>query len=51
MYLLEKGEAVTTESIGLDGVPVEGHKILIDYISITKDNVEQASYDINDTGF
>ena len=51
MYLLEKGEAVTTESIGLDGVHVEGHKILIDYISITKDNVEQASYDINDTGF
>ena len=51
MYLLEKGEAVTTESIGLDGVHVEGHKILIDYISITKDNVEQASYDINDTSF
>ncbi len=51
MYLLEKGEAVTTESIGIDGVNVEGHKILINYISITKDNVEDASYDINDTSF
>lgn len=51
MYLLEKGEAVTTESIGIDGVHVEGHKILIDYISITKDNVGDASYDINDTSF
>ena len=38
-------------NIGLDGVHVEGHKILIDYISITKDNVEEASYDINDTSF
>ena len=51
MYLLEKGEEVTTESIGVDGVAVEGHKILIDYIPITAENVDEASYDINDTSF
>ena len=51
MYLLEKGEEVTTESIGIDGVAVEGHKILIDYIPITAENVDEASYDINDTSF
>lgn len=51
MYLLENGEEVTTESIGIDGVNVEGHKILIDYISIEKDNVDDATYDISDTSF
>lgn len=51
MYLLEKGEEVTTETIGMDGVSVEGHNIRIDYISITADNVDDASYDITDTSF
>lgn len=51
MYLLESGEEVTTETLGIDGVNVEGHNILIDYISITADNVDEASYDINDTEF
>ena len=49
MLLLESGEDVTTESIGIDGVSVDGHKILIDYISITADNIDEASYDITDT--
>lgn len=51
MYLLENGEEVTTESMGMDGVSVEGHKVLIDYIAISADNVDEASYDINDTNF
>ena len=51
MYLLENDEEVTTESIGIDGVTVEGHKLLIDYISITADNLEDANYDITDTSF
>lgn len=51
MYLLENGEEVTTESLGIDGVNVDGHKVMIDYISITADNVDEASYDITDTSF
>lgn len=51
MYLLENGEEVTTESIGMDGVKVDGHRIMIDYISITADNLDDASYDITDTSF
>ena len=51
MYLLENGEEVTTESIGIDGVNVDGHSVMIDYISITADNVDDASYDITDTSF
>ena len=51
MYLLENGEEVTTETMGIDGVNVEGHSIMIDYISISADNVDEASYDITDTTF
>ena len=51
MYLLENGEEVTTESVGIEGVNVDGHKIMIDYISITAENVEDASYDITTTEF
>lgn len=51
MYLLENGEEVTTESIGMDGVKVDGHRIMIDYISITADNLDDANYDITDTSF
>lgn len=51
MYLLEKGEDVTTENIGIDGVNVDGHKVIIDYVSITQDNLDEASYDITDTAF
>lgn len=51
MYLLENGEEVTTETIGIDGVKVEGHNIMIDYISITADNLDDATYDITDTSF
>jgi methyl-galactoside transport system substrate-binding protein len=51
MYLLTKGEEVTTESIGMEGVNVTGHKVIIDYVPITKDNVDDANYDINDTSF
>lgn len=51
MYLLTKGEEVTTESIGMEGVNVTGHKVIIDYVPITKNNVDDANYDINDTSF
>ena len=37
--------------VGIDGVNVEGHSIMIDYISISADNVDEASYDITDTTF
>lgn len=51
MYLVTKGEDVTTESMGIEGVNVTGHKVIIDYIPITKDNLSEAEYDINDTTF
>lgn len=51
MYLLTNGEDVTTETIGIDGVNVDGHKVIINYVSITADNVDDASYDITDTDF
>lgn len=51
MYLLTNGEDVTTESIGMDGVNVTGHKVIINYIPITKENLGEASYDITDPNF
>ena len=51
MYLLTKGEDVTTESMSMDGVTVTDHKVIINYIPITKDNLDEAAYDINDTTF
>jgi len=51
MWLLENDQEVTTETLGLDGVEVEGHRIWISYTAITKDNVDDASYDINDAAF
>ncbi len=49
MKLTNAGEEVTTEAMGIDGVTVEGHRVWIDYKAITKDNVDDASYDVNDT--
>ncbi len=49
MDMLSAGEEVTTESLGVDGAIVEGHKIILDYTKITKDNIADAKYDINDT--
>lgn len=51
MYLLTNGEEVTTESVGIDGVNVDGHRVIIDYVSIQADNIDDASYDITDTDF
>lgn len=51
MYLLTKGEEVTTETLDMEGVNVDGHKVIIDYIPITVDNLDEASYDITDTSF
>ena len=51
MYLLSNGQEVTTETIAIDGVNVTGHKVIIDYIPITAENLDEASYDINDTAF
>lgn len=51
MYLLENGEEVTQETIGLDGATVEGHRVWMNYTAITKENLDEASYDINDTSF
>jgi methyl-galactoside transport system substrate-binding protein len=35
----------------MDGVEVEGHRIWINYTPITKDNIEDAKYDITDPSF
>lgn len=51
MYLLENGQEVTTESVGIDGVVVEGHSLRINYVSITADNLADANYDITTTDF
>jgi methyl-galactoside transport system substrate-binding protein len=49
MDLLTKGKEVTTESMNMDGVKVEGHRIWINYASITAKNLNDASYNIKDT--
>ncbi len=51
MYLTNSGQEVTTESMGMEGVSVEGHRVWLDYSPVTIDNVDQATYDINDTTF
>lgn len=51
MYLTNNGEEVTTETIGLEGVSVDGHRVWLDYSPVTIENVDQATYDINDTAF
>lgn len=51
MYLTNNGEEVTTESVNLEGVSVEGHRVWIDYSPVTSENVDTATYDINDTAF
>lgn len=49
MLLLNEGKDVTTESLGINGARVEGHRIWISYTSITAQNLGDASYDIKDT--
>ena len=51
MYLTNQGEEVTTETVNLDGVFVEGHRVWIDYSPVNSENVDEATYDINDTAF
>ena len=48
MWLLENGQEVTTETLGINGAVVEGHRILLNYTSITKDNLQDAEYDLKD---
>ncbi|MDD2970898.1 MAG: galactose ABC transporter substrate-binding protein [Lachnospiraceae bacterium] len=49
MKLTSNGEEVTTDSMGIEGVSVEGRRVWLDYKAITKDNVDEAAYDVNDT--
>ena len=51
LKLMDAGEAVTTESVGIDGVSVDGAKVWISYIGITKDNLADAAYDVNTTTY
>lgn len=44
MSLLSEDKELTQESLGMDGVSVEGHHVNINYVGITKDNVEEAAY-------
>lgn len=51
LKLMDAGEEVTTESVGIDGVTVEGSKVWISYIGITADNLAEAAYDVNTTTY
>lgn len=51
MYLLNEGKEVTTETINLPGVEVEGHRVWLSYTAITTENTADAAYDIKDTAF
>lgn len=51
MYLLENGQEVTTETMDMDGVTVEGHRVWLGYKKIAKDNVDDANYDVTDVEF
>ena len=51
MYLLNKGEELTTENLDIPGAEVEGHRVWLSYTKITKDNIADASYDVTDTSF
>lgn len=51
IWLLEQGEAITTETLAMDGVEVEGRRVWIDYVAISKENLDDAAYDITDTDF
>ena len=51
LKLMDAGEDVNTETVGIDGVTVEGAKVWISYIGITKDNLEEAAYDVNTTTY
>ena len=48
MYLLSKGEELTTENLNIPGAEVEGHRVWLSYTKITKDNVQDATYDVTD---
>lgn len=49
MKLTNAGEEVTTQSMGIEGVSVEGRRVWIDYVPVNKDNVDEANYDVTDT--
>ena len=50
MELITAKEEISTESLNMPGATCEdGHKVWLDYVKITKDNVEDANYDITDT--
>lgn len=51
LKLMDAGEEVTTESVGIDGVTVEGSKVWIGYVGITADNLADAAYDVNTTTY
>ncbi len=51
MYLLAEGQEVTTETMNRPGVTVDGHRVWLSYKAITKDNVSDATYDVNDTTY
>ncbi len=50
MELITAGEEITTETLNMPGaVCDDGHRVWLDYVKITADNVADASYDITDT--
>lgn len=51
MYLLQNGEELTTENLGIEGAEVDGHRVWLSYTKIMADNLEDATYDITDTSF
>lgn len=44
MKLLSEAQDINLDTVGLDGIRVEGHHVYIDYVSISADNPEDATY-------
>lgn len=41
MVLVSEGKEVTTESMGIDGITVDGHKAWIGYVGVNADNIDE----------
>ena len=46
--LFRSGEELTTENLNIPGAEVDGHRVWLSYTKITKDNVQDATYDVTD---
>ena len=49
LQLIMEGKEITQENLGLDGLTVDGHCIWMAPEKVTKENVDDIGYDLNDT--